>query len=57
MKFQNQARLCLAVFDFEDHSMLSVCLTFQGLGLPVWKNLTLIWLWRVNLFLVISIDL
>jgi len=28
MKFQNQARLCLAVFDFEARIMLSICLTF-----------------------------
>jgi len=35
MKFRNQARLCLAVFDFEAHSMLSLCFTFQGTRLPV----------------------
>jgi len=35
MKFQYQARLCLAVIDFEAHIMLSLCLTFQGTGLPV----------------------
>jgi len=35
MKFRNQARLCLAVSDFETHIMLSLCLTFQGTGLPV----------------------
>jgi len=38
MKFRNQARLCLAVFDFEVHSMLSLCLTIQGTRLPVWEN-------------------
>jgi len=38
MKFQNQAWLCLTVFDFEAHSMLSLCLTFQGTELPVWEN-------------------
>jgi len=37
--------------------MLSVCLTFQDSGLPIWKNLTLIWLRRVKLFLVIFIGL
>jgi len=35
MKFRNQARLCLAVSDFEAHIMLRLCLTFQGSGLPV----------------------
>jgi len=30
MKFWNQARLCLAVYDFEAYIMLSLCLTFQG---------------------------
>jgi len=30
MKFRNQARLCLAIHDFEARSMLSLCLTFQG---------------------------
>jgi len=38
MKFRNQARLCLAVSDYEAHIMLSICLTFEGTGLPVWKN-------------------
>jgi len=38
MKFRNQARLCLAVFDFKAYSMLSLCLTFQGTRLPVWEN-------------------
>jgi len=32
MKFRNQARLCLAVSDFEAHIMLSLFLTFQGTG-------------------------
>jgi len=37
MKFRNQqARLCLAVFDLEDRILLSLYLTFQGTGLPVW---------------------
>jgi len=30
MKFQNQAQLCLASYDFEARIMLSLCLTFQG---------------------------
>jgi len=29
MKFRNQARLCLAVFDFETRIMLGLCLTFK----------------------------
>jgi len=36
MKFRNQARLCLAIYDFEAHIMLS--LTFQGAGLPACKK-------------------
>jgi len=35
MEFRNQARLCLAVFNFEAPIMLSLRLTFQGAGLPV----------------------
>jgi len=35
MKFRNQARLCLAVFDFEVYIMLSLRLTFQGTELQV----------------------
>jgi len=35
MKYRNQAWLCLAVSDFAAHIMLSLCLTFQGTGLPV----------------------
>jgi len=35
MKFRIQARLCLAIYEFEAHIMLSLCLTFQGTGLPV----------------------
>jgi len=35
MKFQNQARLCSVIYDFEARIMLSLCLTFQGTGLPV----------------------
>jgi len=38
MKFQNQARLCLAIYDFEVRIMLSLCLTFQGARQPVWEN-------------------
>jgi len=34
------ARLCLTIYDFEAHIMLSLCLTFQGTKLPppVWKK-------------------
>jgi len=39
MKFQNQARLCLAIYHFEAHIMLSLCLTFQGTGLLVWEKI------------------
>jgi len=28
MKFRNQARICLAIYDFEAHMMLSLFLTF-----------------------------
>jgi len=35
MKFQIQARLCLAIYDFEARIMLSLCLTFQRTRLPV----------------------
>jgi len=38
MKFRKQARLCLAIHDFKAHIMLSLCLTFQGTGLPVWEK-------------------
>jgi len=38
MKFQIQARLCLAIYDFEARIMLSLCLTFQGTRLPVWEK-------------------
>jgi len=38
MNFRNPARLCLAVFDFGARIVLSLCLTFQGTGLPVWKK-------------------
>jgi len=38
MKFWNKARLFLAVYDFEAHIMLSLCLTFQDAGIPVWKK-------------------
>jgi len=30
MKFRNQARLCLAIYDFEAHIMLRLCVTFRG---------------------------
>jgi len=39
MKFRIQARLCLAIYDIEAHIMLSLCLTFQGTGLLVWKKI------------------
>jgi len=35
MKFRIQARLCLAIYNFEARIMLSLCLTFQGTELPV----------------------
>jgi len=38
MKFQNEARLCLAIYDFEARIMLSLCLTFQGIGLWIWEK-------------------
>jgi len=38
MEFRIQARLCLAVYDFEAHIMLSLCLTLQGAGLPIWET-------------------
>jgi len=38
MKFRNQASLCLAIYVYKSYNMLSLCLTFQGTGLPVWKN-------------------
>jgi len=38
MKFRNQARLCLAIYDFEARIMLSLSLNFQGTGLPVWEK-------------------
>jgi len=48
MKFGNQARLCLAVSDFEAHIMLSLCLTFQGyLSLGKRENITLVSLTNV----------
>jgi len=58
MKFRKQARLCLAVYDFVAHIMLSLCLIFQGTGLYRYEiNLTPMWLRWVIIFLVISIDL
>jgi len=39
MKFWNQAQLRLAVFDFVAHIMLSLFLTSQGAGLPLWEKL------------------
>jgi len=49
MKFRNQARLCLVVFDFEAHSMLSSCLTLHGTvpDCRYEKNLTPMWLLSV----------
>jgi len=38
MKFQIQARLCLAIYDFEARIMLSLCLTFQSTSLLVWEK-------------------
>jgi len=35
-KFRIQVRLCFTVSDFVARIMLSLCLTFQGTGLPVW---------------------
>jgi len=35
MKLRNQARLCLAIYNFEVRIMLCICLTFQGTRLPV----------------------
>jgi len=35
MIFLNQARLCLATYDFEAHNMLSLCLTFHDTRLSV----------------------
>jgi len=34
MKFRNQARLCLAITILR----FTLCLTFQGVGLPVWTK-------------------
>jgi len=38
MKFRIQAQLCLAIYNFEAHIMLSLCLTFQGIKLPIWEK-------------------
>jgi len=58
MKFWDQARLCLAIYNLEVRIMLSLCLTFQGTELPRYgKNLTSTWLQIVNLFSVILINL
>jgi len=38
MKFWIQARLCLAIYDFEVLIMLNLCLAFQGTRLPVWEK-------------------
>jgi len=53
MKFRNQVQLCLAVFDFEAHIILSLCLSFQGTRLPVWEKFNP----NVAQFLIISISL
>jgi len=52
MKFRNQARLCLAIYDFE--ARITLMLNFSSYQtIPV----TSMWLRSVNIFLVISIDL
>jgi len=38
MKFRNQTRLCLAIYDFEARIMLSLCLTFQDTRLRIWEK-------------------
>jgi len=38
MEFRNQARLCLANYDFEAHIMLRICLAFQDAELLVRKK-------------------
>jgi len=53
MKFQIQARLCLAIFEFEVRIMLN----FSRPHYRYEKNLTPMWLRNVNIFLVTSIDL
>jgi len=35
IKFRNQIRFYLAIYDFDARIMLSLCLTFQGSGLKV----------------------
>jgi len=54
MKFRIQARLCLAIYDFEARIMLKL---FTVPDYWYEKNLTPMWLRNVNIFLVISIDL
>jgi len=49
MKFRNQARLCLAIYDFEARIMLSLCLNFQCAGLSVWEKFIYSELQSVNL--------
>jgi len=39
MEFWNQARLCLAIYNFEARIMLSLYLTFQGTRLLKWEKL------------------
>jgi len=38
MKFRNQARLFLVIYEFAAHIMLSLSVTFQGTGLSVWER-------------------
>jgi len=58
LKFQIQARLCLAIYYFEAHIMLSSCLTFPKYWTTsMGKPLTPLCLRSVDLVLVITIDL
>jgi len=57
MKFRNQARLCLAIYDFAVRIMRSLGLLFKVPDYWYEKNLTPMWLRSLNIFLVISIDL
>jgi len=57
MKFRNQARLYLAVFEFEAHyAYLAYAQLFKVPDYRYEKYLTPMWRQRVNLFLVICID-
>jgi len=57
MKFRNQARLYLPIYDFEARIMLSVCLTFQGTRLPVWEKFNSNVVAKCEYIFLISIDL